>query len=107
MGKGDVQINDCICQIGRAEVLLGHTKSVSSVSISSDENRIVSGSADESVRVCEHEGSKWRGVVLTERTDWVRSMRVSSDGSMKLYQKVQRVLGGYGITTEADVAVWC
>lgn len=67
-------------QKGHIEVLAGNTDLVPSVNISSDGKRIASGSDDMSVRVWEHDGSRWHSEVLMRHTDRVLSVNMSSYG---------------------------
>lgn len=44
--------------------------------------RIVSGSSDTTLRVWTWSGDSWRGIALTDHTEWVLSVGTSGDGNV-------------------------
>lgn len=66
--------------------MTGHTDMVTAVTFSPDGRRIVSGSADKSIRLWDADTRRAIGAPLTGHTDGVLSVAVSPDG--------QRVISG-------------
>ena len=76
------------------KLLKGHTESVRSVTLSSNDNQIISGSEDGTVRVWD----AWTGrvlMVLNGHTGWVNSIALSSDMS--------RIVSG---SEDRSIRVW-
>ena len=72
----------------------GHTDWISSVAISADAKRIVSGSWDNTLKVWDGQTGK-ELLSLKEHTDWVTSVAITPDG--------KRIASG---SVDATVKVW-
>lgn len=95
---GDYKGHLCIFDIESAEVvktLGGHKRAVSSVAVSQDGLRIVSGSYDKTVRIWSTETGKPVGEPLRGHEEFVTSVAMSGDG--------QRIVSG---SDDKTVRVW-
>jgi WD40 repeat protein len=88
-------LNSISDQTMKSSILTGHTHWVRSVAFSPDGSRIVSGSADETIRIWNATTGKQIGKPLEGHTELVNSVAFSPDGS--------RIVSG---SSDETIRIW-